>query len=86
MEKYNHLLRPLRLGSIELKNRVGMSALTRNRALDTYPTELMKEYYLQRVRGGAGLIVTEGILVVRQGWVVVRHTRPVCQTAQDRMA
>ncbi|KDR80286.1 hypothetical protein GALMADRAFT_136794 [Galerina marginata CBS 339.88] len=36
-----------------------MSALTRNRAVDTYPTDLMKnsDYYVQRVNGGAGLIV-----------------------------
>jgi 2,4-dienoyl-CoA reductase-like NADH-dependent reductase (Old Yellow Enzyme family) len=27
----------------------------------------MKEYYVQRVLGGAGLIVTEGILITRQG-------------------
>jgi len=27
----------------------------------------MKEYYVQRVQGGAGLIVTEGILITRQG-------------------
>ncbi|KAF8155866.1 flavoprotein NADH-dependent oxidoreductase [Crassisporium funariophilum] len=61
------LFTPMRLGNITIKNRIGMSALTRNRAQNTYPTELMKEYYLQRVEGGAGLIVTEGILVVRQG-------------------
>ncbi|KAF8955858.1 hypothetical protein BDZ97DRAFT_1855237 [Flammula alnicola] len=44
-----------------------MSALTRNRAQDTYPTEVMKEYYVQRALGGAGLIVSEGILINRQG-------------------
>lgn len=61
------LLAPLQVGSITLKNRIMMAALTRNRAPDTYPTELMKDYYVQRVQGGAGLIVTEGILITRQG-------------------
>ncbi|KAF8966607.1 hypothetical protein BDZ97DRAFT_1657479 [Flammula alnicola] len=61
------LFSPLQVGSVTLKNRVMMSALTRNRAENTYPTELMKEYYVQRVVGGAGLIVSEAILVTRQG-------------------
>ena len=42
-----------------------MSALTRNRAPDTYPTDLMKAYYVQRA--DAGLIITEGTLITRQG-------------------
>ncbi|PPQ80353.1 hypothetical protein CVT25_003636 [Psilocybe cyanescens] len=64
---FKSLFTPIQIGSIILKNRVTMAALTRNRAVETYPTELMKEYYVQRVNGGAGLIVTEGILVTRQG-------------------
>ncbi|CAA7267227.1 unnamed protein product [Cyclocybe aegerita] len=61
----NALLTPVQVGSIELKNRIGMSALTRNRAPETYPTDLIKEYYVQRA--SAGLIVSEGILITRQG-------------------
>ena len=64
---FESITAPLEIGDITIKNRVGMSALTRNRAPNTYPTDLMKEYYVQRVLGGAGLIVTEGILVTRQG-------------------
>ncbi|KAF9555052.1 FMN-linked oxidoreductase [Agrocybe pediades] len=61
------LLQPLQLGDITLKNRITMAAMTRNRTEDTYPTELMKKYYVQRAQGGAGLIVSEGILVSHQG-------------------
>ncbi|CAA7264371.1 unnamed protein product [Cyclocybe aegerita] len=61
----NALLRPISLGTIELNNRIGMSALTRSRSHSTYPTELMKEYYVQRA--DAGLIVSEGLLITRQG-------------------
>lgn len=61
------LFQPLQVGDITLKNRVGMSALSRNRAKDSYPTDLMKEYYVQRAVGGAGLIITEGILVSLHG-------------------
>ena len=61
------LFASIRVGSVELKNRIVMSALTRNRAENTYPTELMKEYYVQRA--DAGLIISEGILITRQGYV-----------------
>ncbi|KDR80287.1 hypothetical protein GALMADRAFT_265447 [Galerina marginata CBS 339.88] len=61
------LFAPLEIGDITIKNRITMAALTRNRAEDTYPTELMKDYYVQRVHGGAGLIVSEAILITRQG-------------------
>ena len=43
------LFAPLQVGSITLKNRFFMSALTRNRAPNTYPSEIMKEYYVQRM-------------------------------------
>ncbi|KAH9478473.1 NADP-dependent oxidoreductase lnbE [Psilocybe cubensis] len=61
------LFTPLQIGDFAIKNRITMAAFARNRAKDTYPTELMKEYYIQRAKGGAGLIVTEAILVSRQG-------------------
>lgn len=52
------LFSPLRLGAIELNNRVVMSSLTRNRAgAGEVPTELVAEYYRQRAT--AGLILTE---------------------------
>lgn len=62
------LLAPLQVGTVLTKNRVFMAPLTRDRAENTYPTELMKEYYVQRARD-AGLIVSEAILVSRQGFV-----------------
>lgn len=52
------LFSSLHLGPTVLKNRVVMSPMTRNRALDNIPNELMAEYYAQRA--GAGLIITEG--------------------------
>ncbi|KAJ7671022.1 hypothetical protein B0H17DRAFT_989380 [Mycena rosella] len=61
------LFTPLKLGSVTIPNRIGMSALTRNRSSATVPNELMREYYTQRSTGGAGLIVTEGALITRQG-------------------
>jgi 2,4-dienoyl-CoA reductase-like NADH-dependent reductase (Old Yellow Enzyme family) len=63
------LFQTLKIGSKTAPNRIQMTALTRNRAPNTIPSELMKEYYVQRARGGAGLIVTEGTLIVNQGYV-----------------
>lgn len=73
------LFAPLKVGSLTIRNRVGMSALTRNRAPGTIPNDIMAEYYTQRALGGAGLIVTEGILISRQGYLdftmIFRDTR-----------
>lgn len=53
------LFSPLRLGRLELPNRVVMAPMTRSRAIGGVPNDLMREYYTQRTT--AGLIVTEGI-------------------------
>jgi len=57
MKEYK-LFEPIKLGKLELKNRVVMSPMTRSRALGNVPNDLMAEYYGQRA--GAGLIITEG--------------------------
>jgi len=46
------------LGVIELKNHIVMAPMTRSRAINNIPGEIMAEYYRQRA--GAGLIITEG--------------------------
>ncbi len=46
------------LGSIELRNHIVMAPMTRSRAINNIPNDLMAEYYRQRA--GAGLIITEG--------------------------
>ncbi|WP_026752816.1 alkene reductase [Sediminibacter sp. Hel_I_10] len=47
-----------KLGDITLKNRIVMAPMTRSRAIDNIPNDLMKTYYSQRA--GAGLIISEG--------------------------
>ncbi|KAJ6488537.1 hypothetical protein C8R47DRAFT_1125872 [Mycena vitilis] len=63
----SQLFTPLKIGSVTIPNRIGMSALTRNRSTDTVPNDIMLEYYVQRAVGGAGFIVSEGALITRQG-------------------
>lgn len=46
------------LGSLTLQNHLVMAPMTRNRATDNIPNELMAQYYAQRAT--AGLIITEG--------------------------
>lgn len=52
------LLKPKKIGAIELKNSIAMCPLTRCRAIGNVPNDLMAEYYGQRA--GVGLIITEG--------------------------
>jgi len=52
------LFESFKLGPIELQNRVVMAPMTRSRATNNIPNDLMAEYYGQR--SGAGLIITEG--------------------------
>jgi len=53
------LFEPFAAGSLQLKNRIAMAPMTRNRAIEANtPNALMAEYYGQRA--GAGLIITEG--------------------------
>ena len=63
-----HISTPLRVGDLTLRNRNVMASLTRNRAIPTnVPNKFNVEYYTQRAKGGAGLIVSEGTLVSQQG-------------------
>jgi len=63
-----NLFSPLRVGALELPNRIVMAPLTRNRATGDTPTPLMARYYAQRAdpRRGAGLIVSEGAIISPQ--------------------
>ncbi|MEI6412489.1 MAG: alkene reductase [Bacteroidota bacterium] len=57
MKKYK-LFSPITIGSLALKNRIVMAPMTRCRAIDNIPNDLMANYYEQRAT--AGLIITEG--------------------------
>ncbi len=59
----NKLYRPLSFGRRELRNRVAMAPMTRNRSPGGVPTEAVVRYYARRAAGGAGLIITEGTYI-----------------------
>ena len=52
-------------GDLQLANRIVMAPLTRNRAPDAIPTELMARYYAQRA--SAGLLISEATAISHQG-------------------
>jgi len=68
MKTNQPLLNPITLaGGLELKNRVWMAPMTRSRAVnpENKPFDIHAEYYAQRA--SAGLIITEGSQVSKQG-------------------
>ncbi|HYO12075.1 MAG TPA: alkene reductase [Thermoanaerobaculia bacterium] len=61
-----NLLTPVQLGPYELRNRMVMAPMTRNRAGEgNVPTSLTATYYAQRA--SAGLLITEGTQVSPEG-------------------
>jgi len=61
--KHTPLFTPVKLGALELPNRILMAPLTRCRAdVDHVPTDIMVEYYSQRA--SAGLIISEATMVI----------------------
>jgi len=57
------LFQPLQIRSLELRNRIVMSPMTRGFCPDGVPTDAVATYYRRRAEGGVGLIVTEGVAV-----------------------
>jgi N-ethylmaleimide reductase len=61
-----HLFRPVRIGALELPNRLVMAPMTRMRAdADNVPLPAVAEYYAQRAT--AGLIITEAAATIPFG-------------------
>ncbi len=59
------LFDPIKIGDIQLSNRVVMAPLTRNRSPRAVPNALNAAYYEQRA--SAGLLITEATAITQQG-------------------
>jgi N-ethylmaleimide reductase len=55
----------MNVGDLQLRNRIVMAPLTRNRAPNAIPTALMAQYYTQRA--SAGLLISEATAITQQG-------------------
>ena len=54
------LFRPFTLGRVQLRNRLVMAPMQKHRPPECVPGDELVEYYRERVRGGIGLVVTQG--------------------------
>lgn len=73
IRRYPYLFSPFQLGSLELRNRAMVSAMTTNFAeADGSAGESLIGYLVERAKGGFGSIVTENIGVDRGGRVMPR--------------
>lgn len=62
--KDTNLFKPIKVGDVELKNRLVYAPTTRCRnSADGIPTDIMDDYYSQRSENNGGLIITEGLEV-----------------------
>ncbi len=58
--EFARLFKPVKIGQMEIKNRIVMPGMaTHTGTTDGYVTQKTKDYYEERARGGAGLIIVE---------------------------
>lgn len=61
------LFQPVKIGAMEVPNRIAMAPMTREFSPDGVPGGDVVDYYRRRAEGGAGLIITEGMAVNAAG-------------------
>ncbi len=61
--QFSHLLSPIRLGSVEVRNRMLTSAHSSGMYQNNRPTPQNNAYHAARARGGIGLIIIQGTIV-----------------------
>ena len=58
--KYEKLFTPIKIGNVEIKNRIAMAPMLMDFGqFDGRTTEQLVNYYEERAKGGTGLIITE---------------------------
>jgi 2,4-dienoyl-CoA reductase-like NADH-dependent reductase (Old Yellow Enzyme family)/thioredoxin reductase len=68
MAQLTKLFEPIRIGRLELSNRIVMPAMSTNYGnADGTVSDRTRHYYAERARGGAGLIITETVCVAPGG-------------------
>lgn len=66
---YPHLLEPLTLGSLTLRNRLVMGSMHTGLEDSALNTSKLASYFAERARGGTGLIITGGYAPNKRGWL-----------------
>ncbi|TXT62495.1 MAG: Metal reductase [Promethearchaeota archaeon] len=65
--KYIKLFTPLRIGNLELPNRIVMPAMHLNLADNQYASQELADFYIERAKGGAGFLIVGGCAVDNYG-------------------
>lgn len=68
-----HLLSPVQLGPLKLRNRIVLPAMDQNVCDDGLVTDAVVDHYAERARGGAGLLVLETSAVAFPHGATARH-------------
>jgi 2,4-dienoyl-CoA reductase (NADPH2) len=68
-DHYPHLLEPVTLDGLTLRNRVVMGSMHTGLEDHVWDLPKLSAYFAERARGGAGLIVTGGYAVNKRGWL-----------------
>jgi 2,4-dienoyl-CoA reductase-like NADH-dependent reductase (Old Yellow Enzyme family) len=64
--KFPHLLSPIKIGPVELKNRIALAPMNETMSgVDGEATEQMLSYFAARAKGGTGLVSTGAIMGTR---------------------
>ncbi|MEV6341170.1 NADPH-dependent 2,4-dienoyl-CoA reductase [Nocardia vinacea] len=66
---FPHLLSPLQVGRVTLRNRVVMGSMHTGLEDRDWHIDRLAAFFAERARGGVGLIVTGGYSPNRQGWL-----------------
>ncbi|MFZ5756526.1 MAG: FAD-dependent oxidoreductase [Pseudomonadota bacterium] len=67
---YPHLMKPLDLGFVTLRNRIMMGSMHTGLEDRFWNYPKLAAYFAERAKGGTALIVTGGISVNRRGWLL----------------
>ena len=64
---YESLFQPIKIGRVEIKNRIGMAPMNINFTREGYISEQHMAYFAARAKGGTGLIMTEAVRTSEEG-------------------
>jgi 2,4-dienoyl-CoA reductase (NADPH2) len=67
--KYGHLLEPITLGDLTLRNRAVMGSMHTGLEDNFWDVGKLAAYFAARARGGVGLIITGGYAPNKRGWL-----------------
>mgnify|MGYP000905397218 CR=1 FL=1 len=81
---YPHLLSPLTIGGLTLRNRVVMGSMHTGLEDKAKDLDKLTAYYVERAKGGVGLIITGGFSPNKRGWLKPFASEMTSKSQADR--